>query len=238
MFWLPQAYALLDVGSGLESNRNSDEFSDLFPRAPVRTELKLPTANCEKTMKDEAEILQRLKDGNARFVADKLDGSLQDSARRSSLTSGQDPYAIILSCADSRVVPELAFDTGLGELFVVRVAGNVANTSSIASIEYAVAHIGCAVLVVLGHESCGAVTAAIAGGDNGENLNHLLGHVGPAIKAVGDGASVDDTVRKHAQLTVDELKAQSKIIGDAVEAGKLQVVPAYYNLGSGQVDFL
>lgn len=99
------------------------------------------------------EVLDRLHAGNKRFVADKLDGKLQDSSRRDSLTSGQSPYAIVLSCADSRVVPELAFDTGLGEIFVVRVAGNVANTSSIASIEYAVAHLGTPVIVVLGHQS-------------------------------------------------------------------------------------
>lgn len=184
------------------------------------------------------EIIQRLKDGNARFTKDSLDGRLQDSKRRESLTSGQDPYAIILSCADSRVVPELAFDTGLGELFVVRVAGNIANSSSIASIEYAVAHIGSKVIVVLGHESCGAVTAAVGGGDNGYNLNHLLAHVTPAIAASPEGASVNDVVKKNAELTVNELKTRSAIIANAVDAGKLQIVPAYYNLGTGKVDFL
>lgn len=189
-------------------------------------------------MKVKDEIIKRLQDGNARFVADKLDGSLQDSARRSSLTSGQEPYAIILSCADSRVVPELAFDTGLGELFVVRVAGNVANTSSIASIEYAVANIGCSVLVVLGHEACGAVTAAVKGGDNGENLNHLLAHIAPAISECGDGATIEETVRAHAKLTTKELVAQSAIVSKAVAEDKLVIVPAYYNLESGQVDFL
>ena len=184
------------------------------------------------------EVLQRLKDGNERFVADKLDGQLQDSSRRQSLTGGQEPYAIILSCADSRVVPELAFDAGLGELFVVRVAGNVANTSSMGSIEYAVAHIGCPLLVVLGHESCGAVTAAISGGDNGYNLNHLLAHVMPALAAKTDGCEVNDVVKKNAQLTATELQDRSKIIRDAVQAGKLKVVAGYYNLGSGKVDYL
>lgn len=184
------------------------------------------------------DVLSRLKEGNERFIADKLDGKLQDSSRRGSLTGGQEPYAIILSCADSRVVPELCFDTGLGELFVVRVAGNVANTSSIGSIEYAVAHIGCPLLVVMGHESCGAVTAAIGGGDNGYNINHLLAHVTPAMTAAGDGAEVNDVVKKNAELTVDELSARSKIIADAIANGKLEVVPAYYELGSGRVEFL
>ncbi|MFK7932492.1 MAG: carbonic anhydrase [Saprospiraceae bacterium] len=185
-----------------------------------------------------AEVKSRLVIGNKRFVADKLDGKLQDSSRRSSLTGGQDPYAIILSCADSRVVPELAFDAGLGELFVVRVAGNVANSSSIASIEYAVAHIGTPVIVVLGHQSCGAVTAAVGGGDNGYNLNHLLAHIQPAISASAGDASVNDVVRKNAEMTAQELQNRSAIIRDAVAAGKLEIVPAYYHLGSGEVEYL
>ncbi|MTI20228.1 carbonic anhydrase [Fulvivirga sp. RKSG066] len=183
-------------------------------------------------------IIERLKSGNERFVSDKLEGKLQDTSRRDALTGGQEPFAILLSCADSRVVPELAFDTGLGELFVVRVAGNVANTSSIASIEYAVAHLGTQVIVVMGHESCGAVTAAMNGGNNGHNINHLLSHVTPALAASNDGANVNDVVKKNAELTVEELTSRSSILKDAVDSGKLKIVPAYYNLGSGKVDFL
>ncbi|MBX2817111.1 MAG: carbonic anhydrase [Saprospiraceae bacterium] len=184
------------------------------------------------------EVIQRLQDGNARFVEDKLDGKLQDSSRRGDLTGGQSPYAIVLSCADSRVVPELAFDTGLGEIFVIRVAGNVANNSSIASIEYAVAHLGTGIIVVLGHESCGAVTAAAAGGDNGHNLNHLLSHITPALSASPEGAAINDIVKVNAQLTAQELSNRSSIIRDAVQGGKVQVLPAYYNLDSGKVDFI
>ncbi len=184
------------------------------------------------------ESLDRLKEGNVRFVTDKLNGKLQNSSRRESITGGQAPYAIILGCADSRVVPELAFDTGLGELFVVRVAGNVANSSSIASIEYAVAHLGSKLIVVLGHQSCGAVTAAVAGGDNGYNLNHLLSHITPAIAASKKGATVNDVTKKNAELTVGELKNRSEIIGNAINKGDVKVVHAYYNLDSGKVDFL
>lgn len=187
---------------------------------------------------NQKEILQRLTEGNGRFVADKLDGKLNDSPRRNELLKGQDPFAIVLSCADSRVVPELAFDTGLGELFVVRVAGNIANTSSIASMEYAVAHLGTSVLVVLSHESCGAVTAAVGGGDNGYNLNHLLAHIGPAIFASPEGASVDDVIRKNAHLTAEELVKRSAIIANAVKDDKLIIVTAYYHIGSGKVEFL
>ena len=167
------------------------------------------------------EVIQRLKDGNGRFVADKLDGQLNDSTRRDALVGGQQPYAIVLSCADSRVVPELAFDTGLGELFVVRVAGNIANSSSIASMEYAVAHCGSKVIIVLGHQSCGAVTAAVNGGDNGYNLNHLLSHITPAIAASGAGASITDVVKKNAQMTGTELTTRSSIIGNAVSCSRI-----------------
>jgi len=181
--------------------------------------------------------LSRLKTGNANFVADSLDGKLQNSSRRGELTGGQKPFAIILSCADSRVVPELAFDMGLGEIFVIRVAGNTANASSIASIEYAVAHIGVNLIVVLGHESCGAVTAAIAGGDNGHNLNHLLAHIAPAV-AASDDPAVNAVVKVNANLTATALADRSAIIRDAKDNGGLKIVPAYYNLGSGKVDFL
>ena len=184
------------------------------------------------------EVLSRLEAGNARFVEDKLEGKLQDSSRRDELTGGQSPYAVILSCADSRVVPELAFDAGLGELFVVRVAGNVANTESIASIEYAVAHLGSPVIVVLGHESCGAVGAAIQGGDNGYNLNVLLSQITPAICACESGAAVNTVVKKNAELNANELVSRSSIIKGAVDAGKLKIVPGYYNLDSGKVEFL
>lgn len=185
----------------------------------------------------QTEILKRLNEGNKRFVSDRLEGKLQNSLRRGDLTGGQQPYAIILSCADSRVVPELVFDTGLGELFVVRVAGNIANTSSIASIEYAVAHIGSPVIVVMGHESCGAVTAAVQGGDNGFNLNHLLGQIYPAVIASEKNAKLSDIIIKNAELSANELKDRSTIIRNAVESGKLRILSAYYNLDTGAVDF-
>ncbi|MFK7798239.1 MAG: carbonic anhydrase [Aureispira sp.] len=181
--------------------------------------------------------LDRLKEGNQRFQDDKLQHPKQDSARRGELTKSQDPFAIVLSCADSRVIPEVAFDTGLGELFVARVAGNIANTSTIASIEYAVAHLNAELIVVMGHEGCGAVGAALAGGDNGYNLNHLLCHLVPALEA-SESQAVNDVVKVNAKLTAEELKERSKIIRESVAAGKTTIVPAYYNLGSGKVDFL
>ena len=183
------------------------------------------------------EVIQRLKEGNARFVADKVDNKLVHSVRRDELTSGQEPYAIILGCADSRVVPELIFDTGLGELFTVRVAGNIANPASIASIEYAVAHLNTKVIVVLGHEACGAVAAAIDGGDTGYNLNLLLAHIAPAKAQVKDN-DMTSVIKKNAEHSADELKTRSTIISEAFKSGQIQIFSAYYHLGSGEVEYL
>ncbi|MEC9440318.1 MAG: carbonic anhydrase [Myxococcota bacterium] len=181
-------------------------------------------------------IIERLKAGNERFVKDTTEGKLRDQARRADLVGGQKPWAIVLSCADSRVAPELAFDTGLGELFVLRVAGNIANTDTIASIEYAVAHIGSPVIVVLGHQSCGAVTAAIAGGDNGYNLNHLLAQITPAVHQC-DSDKVDDVVHLNAQLAAQDLVKRSDIISKAVADDNLTIVSAFYSLEDGSVSF-
>lgn len=183
------------------------------------------------------QIIERLKEGNKRFVEDKLESKLQDSARRQELVGDQQPDTIVLSCADSRVIPELAFDTGIGELFVVRVAGNVANSSSLASIEYAVANCGSSVIVVMGHQSCGAVGAAVKGGNNGFSINHLLSHLTPALVACGPDASVNDIVKKNAEMTAVELTKRSKIIYDAVKDGKVRIVAAYYSLETGEVIF-
>ena len=123
-------------------------------------------------------------------------------------------------------------------MFVIRVAGNVANSSSIASIEYAIAHLKTKLIVVLGHQSCGAVTAAIAGGDSGEHLNHLLSHISPAVQASKSDATVNDVVKVNAELTSKELKTKSAIINNAIDSGDVKIVPAYYNLESGKVDFI
>jgi carbonic anhydrase len=185
-----------------------------------------------------AEVLSRLKTGNEKYVQDKLSTDKVKPSKRKALIKGQDPYAIILCCADSRVIPELIFDTGIGELFVVRVAGNIANMSSMASIEYAVAHIGTQIIVVLGHQNCGAVTAAVNSEDRGPNLNHLLSHIKPAIEASGKDDSINDIARKNAVLTAKALCENSSIIGEADELGKIDIFPAYYHLDTGKVDFL
>jgi carbonic anhydrase len=185
-----------------------------------------------------SEILQRLKTGNERFVADRLEHKLLDRTHRCALVEGQNPDVIVLSCADSRIVPEFVFDAGIGELFVVRVAGNIANKESIASIEYAVAQLGSQVIIVMGHESCGAVNAAISGGDHGENLNHLLMQIQPAIDACGSNPSITNVIKKNIELTANDLRERSKIIDNAVLKESVQIIQAYYHLETGKVEFL
>ncbi len=184
------------------------------------------------------EALLKLKEGNARFVQDKLNSPNHDIPLRNRLCNGQHPWAIILSCADSRVIPELAFDTGLGDLFVIRVAGNVANIATVASIEYAVAHLHVNLIVVMGHENCGAITAAVEGGDAGSNhLNHLVHFMQPALSACGGNCTINEVVKKNAEITAEELAAKSTIIQNEIKNGELKVFSAYYHLDSGKVDF-
>lgn len=184
-----------------------------------------------------SEALNRLKEGNERFVGGSPTTPPTSDSTKQESTKGQAPYAIILSCADSRVSPELTFDTGIGEIFILRVAGNVANTSTIASIEYAVAHLGTKLIVVMGHESCGAVGAAVAGGDNGPNLNKLVSYIQPAVDKLGSGAELADIVKDNANNSANTLVESSEIISNAVKNESVEIVSAYYKLGNGQVEF-
>ena len=183
------------------------------------------------------EIVNRLKEGNNRFISDTSINKLKDSTRRELLAGGQAPFAAILGCADSRVAPEIVFDTGLGELFTVRVAGNVANIASLASLEYAVAVLKVTVILVQGHSSCGAVSAAKEGGDLGYNLNMLLAHITPAINQAPSG-DIDDIIKKNALLNAEELVNKSQMLAEAVKSGQLKIFPTYYHLESGKVEFL
>ncbi len=185
------------------------------------------------------EALNKLKEGNQRYANGNLQHPHISPDYRSTLTKGQEPFAIILSCADSRVVPELIFDQGLGDIFTVLVAGNVASQSVTASIEYAVAHLGVKLVIVMGHESCGAVGAAMKGGDNGPSLNSLLGHILPAVKIAGEKgkSDINDIVKENAKLAVKELHERSTIIANATSKD-VKVLPAYYSLASGEVNFI
>src|SRR5206468_3976245 len=131
-----------------------------------------------------ADAMRRLREGNERFVEQKETTAQRDALRREQVATGQHPFAIVLGCADSRVPPEVVFDQGLGDLFVIRVAGEVAPAEVIGSIEYAVEHLGCHTVIVLGHERCGAVEAAMSGTAPEGNLGELIKDILPAIEKI------------------------------------------------------
>ena len=190
-----------------------------------------------------SEAWERLKKGNDRYVQDAM--MRQDfAAERKTLAGGQNPFAGILTCADSRVAPEFTFDQGLGDLFVVRVAGNFAEDNGIASFEYAVKFLGVRLLVVLGHEKCGAVDAAIKTVKDGAELpGHLPGlveNIGPAVKTAmtESGDLLVNAIRENVLLNVTKLKTASPILSEYVDKGTLQVKGGIYHLATGRVEWV
>ncbi len=183
------------------------------------------------------EARTRLREGNQRFLNDTPQAGGRDRAARAMLAKSQDPFVVILCCADSRVVPEIVFDAGLGELFVIRVAGNVANKATIASIEYAVANLGTKLVVVMAHGNCGAVTAALAGGDTSPHLRYLLDHIQPAVECSAN-RDVDAVARLSAKLNVRRMVAESGIIRNGVENDGVGIITAFYHPATGEVDLV
>ncbi len=193
------------------------------------------------------EALKKLMDGNQHFIANQL--TIKDSSgpsARQALVAGQKPIAIILCCSDSRVPPEIIFDKGLGEIFVVRVAGNVPDPIILGSIEYGVEHLGCPLIMVLGHQRCGAVTAAV------ESQGHPHGNIGAIIEAIipavkqarkdarGAGKSdlVESAIDDNIKLVAKSLVKRSPVIRSLVDAGKVKIIGAKYDLDDGAVRLL
>ncbi len=186
-----------------------------------------------------AEALQRLLDGNHRYVEERLIHPNQTTERRATVAGGQHPFAAILGCSDSRVPPEIVFDQGLGDLFVVRLAGNVADPVAIDSLDYAVAHLGARLILVLGHERCGAVTAAVEGHEEPGDVGPMLAELRPAVAASKalPGDPVANAIRANVELTVDNLR-MSKPLSAMVASGDLKIVGGIYHLTTGKVEML
>jgi carbonic anhydrase len=183
------------------------------------------------------QIWSDLAAGNHRFVVGKT-ASRDLIAQRQALTKSQHPRVTVLSCSDSRVPPELVFDAGLGDLFVVRSAGEDDDSLSIGSIEYAVEHLASSVIVVMGHQSCGAVTAACAGGKSESvNLDAVVAPIVPSCTKMDPKKpeTLDLAVRDHIHRVSEELLAKSELLKEAVDKGKLTIVEAYYSLNTGEV---
>jgi carbonic anhydrase len=186
--------------------------------------------------------LKQLMQGNARFVSGHLThaGPEQIAEARGILSQGQNPFAVIVGCSDSRVGPEIVFDQGLGDLFVVRTAGEVVDATALGSIEYAVEHLGSTLILVLGHEHCGAVAAAVAGAKQPGHIGTVLDAIEPAVKkSKGQpGDPVENAIRAQALDVARQLQEAKPILAKRVESGNLKIVAGRYDLGSGKIELL
>ena len=186
--------------------------------------------------------LLKLKAGNARFAADPAVALPVDRARRAAVAAGRSPFAMILSCADSSVPPEIVFNAGLGELFVVRAAGHVSDRAVAASLEYGAEDLHAPLLVVMGHESCGVVNAALEskpGASRGPTLDYLIKAIGPAVKrtAPGDQDRIKAAILANVEESINDLLERSTILHQLAANGTLTIVGAYYELSTGRVHF-
>jgi carbonic anhydrase len=187
-----------------------------------------------------SEALADLKAGNLRFFADRAEGPRRDAERRRAVAAKPSPKAAVLTCSDSRVVPELLFDQGLGDLFVVRTAGHVLDRGAVGSLEYALDHLQVPLVLILGHSRCGAVTAAVAGRPGPGSVDWVVNAIRPAVWATASapGDAVENAAREHARRTSSDLVRMSALLHEAVERRHLSIVSAYYELMSGSVEFL
>ena len=182
------------------------------------------------------EALQILKEGNARFATDKSVLRNINAERRESLKNGQNPYAVIVSCSDSRVTPTTVFNAGLGELFDIRLAGNGVDDDALGSIEYAVEHLNTPLIVVMGHQSCGAVTATYNEVVKGEKVSgNMESFVKKITPSVNKNGTIDDAIHTNIDMVVKEI-SEDKGIKTLIDQGKVKVVGAYYDL-NGNVTF-
>ena len=189
---------------------------------------------------DSQTSLQKLIDGNKRFTDSKPKHINQTSERRLEVAKGQKPFAVVVTCSDSRVPPEIIFDQGLGDLFVIRTAGNIIDDIGLGSIEYAVEHLGVQLIVVLGHEKCGAVDAAVKGGHAEGHIQNLIEAIRPVVEKEKNnkGDLLDNSVKANAQMVVKQLNSSEPILKEFVHEKKLTIVGARYDLDDGVVTIL
>lgn len=188
-----------------------------------------------------AEAVAKLKEGNGRYTSGNLQHPGQTTERRTELANTQHPFAVVVSCSDSRVPPEIVFDQGLGDLFICRVAGNIVNDENLGSIEYAVDHLGSRLIVVLGHQRCGAVQAAketiAAKGKAPGHIESLVTAIKPAVEATAKD-DLDTTIKANVKHVVKALRSSTPILKAKVDSGEVQVIGGYYSLDTGAVTFL
>ena len=183
--------------------------------------------------------LEKLIEGNKHFVEMKMEHPDCDKERRKEMINGQHPFAVVVSCSDSRVPLELIFDQGIGDIFEIKNAGNILDEHVIGSIEYAVVHLGVKLVVIMGHQDCGAVTAAVAHSKESKHIKSLVKTIEPAVKKAEKekGCLLDNAIRHNAKIGVKNLLEEDKVIKKYVKKHNVKIIPAYYNLETGKVDF-
>jgi len=204
----------------------------------------------ETSMISAQEAVERLREGNLRFVSDaRSSDNVISQSRRRELTSGQEPFAIILGCSDSRVPAEIVFDQGLGDLFVIRVAGNIVAPSQVGSVEFAAERFGTRLVVVLGHSNCGAVLATLEelarpAKEQSRNLRSIVDQIRPSVKALldtdlkqNDDDLVRQAVRANIRVSANNLRLGSEVLEQLIQRDGLLIVAAEYSLETGIVDF-
>lgn len=211
--------------------------SDLLWRVEQAKAAEIPSTSAESLSPDAA--LQKLIEGNQRFVDHHPQYPDQSELRLHEVAQAQHPFATILSCADSRVPAEIVFDQGIGDIFDVRIAGNIATHEAIGSIEYAVVLLGSPLLMVMGHERCGAVTAAVQKESLPGDISTFVKAIKPALKRAKDqpGDAVENAVVANVQYQIERLK-RSKLLTKQVESGKLKIVGGRYDLDTGRVTII
>ncbi len=180
--------------------------------------------------------LERLVAGNERFVHGESIQPESHAERRKKLVAAQAPFAVVLTCSDSRVVPELIFDQGIGDLFVLRVAGHIVDVAVLGSIEYAVGVLGVQLVVVMGHQGCGAVRAAMQGAQGETHLDEIIRSIGPAVER--SGGDLETAIRLNADNMAGLARSHENVLGPALAEGKLEIVSAYYALATGRVELI
>jgi carbonic anhydrase len=186
------------------------------------------------------EALQKLMDGNGRFAHSRSIHPNQTEERRAECSKGQKPFAAIVGCSDSRIPPEIVFDQGLGDLFVVRVAGNIVDDVTLGSIEYVIGHLGTELVVVLGHGKCGAVTATVQGEEARGNIAKIVRAIAPAVEKAKNlsGDLIDNSIKANVELAVERITSSKPVLSELVKDGKIRIVGAYYDIESGIVEII
>jgi carbonic anhydrase len=186
------------------------------------------------------DTVNKLLEGNKRFITGGALHPNQSSDRRVELAKGQKPIAAVLTCSDSRVSPEIIFDQGLGDLFVLRVAGNVVNDMFLGTLEYAVEVLNVNLIIVLGHSSCGAVSATVKGGTPPGHIGSLVDAIKPALDRLNQDVPdrVNVVAKENVKIVVEKLKSEGPLLGARFEKGDINVVGAFYDLNNGQVEVI